>query len=749
MVAPLGVTLSFLDDFIESHGGFDVFATLTTRDVNLQFLQPLTASSQLSLVDQLTVAHADVLPARYYVSHAWPYLFVDVVESLHVFFSDKPSADAVVWLDLFCNSQHANTDFASLTRIISSAIGAIQRVVMVLLPWDRPIPLTRAWCVYEVYVAVASRSHFDVAMTEAETNRFTAHASVESFFDMLGHVKSEASESYDPSDKAQIVATIHSTIGFRDMDTMVFRVFENWMTSTLLAKVDATPQTLGRSNWRFKLGSLYHVQGKYDLAEAAFDACVSARLTLLGGDHPETLSAQAHLARTYKAQGKYAIAATLLRQCHDVSKRTGQEESPTALLVLDTLAATHQCLGQYGDAEALFESCLTNRRRTLGDAHQSTMVTMGNLASLYQAQGKYELAAPLYERCLAASIASVGHDNPNTLILRNNVAVNKSALHDYASAEVLYAQCLSDSERILGPDHPSTLATMNNLAATYYHQRKLEVAETLYTQCLGACQRVLGDTHPQTLSAMNNLAALLKDAAKLDDAEKLYLKCVAANTNVMGACHPQTLTSMSNLAILYDRQGKLVEATSLLVPCLARRRDVLPPDHPSLIHTIRELGWLFEKQKDFAAAQPLLAEYVELQGRRVGSPTNDVLQRKCSLAECYTQTKNLPAAEMMLLECVAGAKCMHGEAAPETLKIVAQLEDFYVTNLASAITAKDWTFIAHYRQALESFGKTNVLSDATKHQIESSKHLMPVGTPRKVIKSLIVSPRAEALQEKP
>ncbi|KDO26840.1 hypothetical protein SPRG_08131 [Saprolegnia parasitica CBS 223.65] len=189
---------------------------------------------------------------------------------------------------------------------------------------------------------------------------------------------------------------------------------------------------------------------------------------------------------------------------------------------------------------------------------------------------------------------------------------------------------------------------------------------------------------------------------------------------------------MSNLAILYERQGKLVEG-----------------DHPSLLHTIRELGWLYERQKDYMAAQPLLAEYIELQSRRVGTPTNDVLQRRCSLAECYTQTKNVKAAEMMLLECVAAAKSLHGETSPETLKIVAQLESFYAANLESAITTKDWTSIAHYRHALESFGKTNALCDATKHQMENSKHLMPVGTPRKVIKSLIVSPRADILHQKP
>ncbi|OQS05590.1 hypothetical protein THRCLA_20578 [Thraustotheca clavata] len=732
---PLGVTLSFLDEFIASHGGVDAFRNLTTRQVNINFLLPLTATSKLSLVDQLTISCPSVQPARWYVSHAWPYMFLDVIESLHLFFSDKPSQEAIVWFDLFCNSQHTNTDFNSLTSIICRAITSIQRVVMVLLPWDRPIPLTRAWCVYEVYMTVNTASEFQVAMTQQETDRFADNVSVDAFFDMLAHVKSEASDSYDPQDKIQIAKVIENTIGFKNMDTMVFRVFENWMTSTLTTKISISNGPT-QSIWQFKLGSLYQVQGKYDLAETMFVNCVAARKLVLGEEHPDTLSALSHMASLYKAQGKYAQAESILEQCSQVLSRLKLHDSPLGLVVADTLAGTVQCQGKYAEAETLYLQCLAEKKRIMGERHTSTMLTMGNLASLYQAQGKYEAAKPFYELCVACSIATVGDDNPNTITLKNNLAANLNYLHDYQAAEALYVQCLSDGERILGKDHPSTLTTMNNLAANYYHQHKLDVAEALYEKCIAASKLVLGEAHPHTLSAMNNLAALLKDAQKYEAAEALYKECVEMNTKTMGPAHPSTLTSMNNLACLYERQGKLNEAVTLLVPVLERRRQVLPGDHPSLLNSIRELGLLYEKLHDFTSSEPLLIEYVAIQTRRVGPHHNDTILRKRSLAEHYCKIKNPQAAETLLLECVEGAKITYGVDAPETIKLTNKLEAFYLDQITKSLELKEWADMAQYIASITSFGKTNPLSETTRKEVESLRLQMPMGTPRRVVKSL-------------
>ena len=88
------------------------------------------------------------------MSHAWKYLFLDVVESLEDFFSASGESDsAVIWFDLFTNSQHGTSEkpFEWWTNTFLGAIGEIGSVVMVMHPWDNPVTLTRAWCIFEIY----------------------------------------------------------------------------------------------------------------------------------------------------------------------------------------------------------------------------------------------------------------------------------------------------------------------------------------------------------------------------------------------------------------------------------------------------------------------------------------------------------------------------------------------------------------------------------------------------------------------
>jgi hypothetical protein len=49
-----------------------------------------------------------VLPATWFVSHAWQMKFSDLVKALELFFAVK--SGAVFWLDLFSASQHSMFD---------------------------------------------------------------------------------------------------------------------------------------------------------------------------------------------------------------------------------------------------------------------------------------------------------------------------------------------------------------------------------------------------------------------------------------------------------------------------------------------------------------------------------------------------------------------------------------------------------------------------------------------------------------
>ena len=142
-----GVRLDYYQEFIAACGGRDSLKGLTTTEVNENFVKPATAHFQSSYCDMLSSQrHAAVgLLATVFTSHAWKYLFLDVIDALLYHFQDEPGI--VVWFDLFSNNQHkaVDLDFHWWCNTLKTAIEQFGHTVMVLSPWQDPIPLTRAY----------------------------------------------------------------------------------------------------------------------------------------------------------------------------------------------------------------------------------------------------------------------------------------------------------------------------------------------------------------------------------------------------------------------------------------------------------------------------------------------------------------------------------------------------------------------------------------------------------------------------
>ena len=54
------------------------------------------------------------------------------------------------------------------------AIKGIGHTAMVLSPWHNPLPLTRAWCLWEVFCTVDAGAEFSVCLGPAEEAAFEA-----------------------------------------------------------------------------------------------------------------------------------------------------------------------------------------------------------------------------------------------------------------------------------------------------------------------------------------------------------------------------------------------------------------------------------------------------------------------------------------------------------------------------------------------------------------------------------------------
>src|SRR5258708_6309055 len=114
-------------------------------------------------------------------------------------------------------------------------------------------------------------------------------------------------------------------------------------------------------------------EGAGKLAEAVslLERTLAGRERVLGGDHPDTLTARRHLAGAYLRAGRVAEAVPLL------------------------------------------ERTLADSERVLGGDHADTVNTRSNLAGAYLRAGRLAEAVPLLERTLADSERVLGRDHPD------------------------------------------------------------------------------------------------------------------------------------------------------------------------------------------------------------------------------------------------------------------------------------------------------------------------------------------------
>ena len=219
-----GVKLCTFLEFIELNGGKSAFQDLTTTDVCNNFLKPNTETAKSSYCELLRNNNSEnVGKATVFVSHAWRYKFLDVVEALQNHFKDSP--DQFIWFDLFSNNQHlaGNLPFEWWTETFKSAIKEFGCTVMILSPWHDPIPFTRAWCLFEIYSTVVTGSQFEVAMSETERKNFLSTIPYDygSFYKMLSTIDVEKSEAWNPDDRARIFEVAQKEVGFHELNIMV------------------------------------------------------------------------------------------------------------------------------------------------------------------------------------------------------------------------------------------------------------------------------------------------------------------------------------------------------------------------------------------------------------------------------------------------------------------------------------------------------------------------------------------------
>lgn len=183
--------------------------------------------------------------ATIFVSHAWQYSFYDVVFDVMQQHAEK-NPDAYFWFDLFTNNQDnlEEKSFDWFSSTFQSKIRDIGQVLLILSPWNDPVPLTRAWCLFEIFNALRTteKLHIQMPMRERQTLKTAVVLDRKCLIQALSKIRIENATARYDSDKKLILEVVENAEGgLYAVSKKVKDHLRTWYTDQLCRLVDQTP----------------------------------------------------------------------------------------------------------------------------------------------------------------------------------------------------------------------------------------------------------------------------------------------------------------------------------------------------------------------------------------------------------------------------------------------------------------------------------------------------------------------------
>lgn len=612
-----GVKLSYLKEFLLKYNSSSELKGLTTTQVCESIVKPLTSKLQLSLCELLI--HEDnngVAKANLFISHAWKFEFLDVIEAIFDHLqAEEQEEEPIIWFDLFSNNQHQaiNYPFEWWKNTFRSAINEFHRTIMIFVPWNNPIPLTRAWCIWELYCTISTNSSFEIAMSAQQKEKFINEIGSchEQFNQLLVNINSENSEAWKLEDKQRIHQVVKDNIGFNQMNSLIFQTIQQWMIQTVkksIKEVSSNNKKKEELSLTSILGSLYFELSDYKEALIILEPCYYQLRQFFNEDNhtiddKERLDLFAGclttLALLYQETSQYKEAESIYQEYIQLVSKVLGKDSLEVVLTYNDIGRLKELLGNDHEALRLYQDCLqrcnNHKESTEEEREKVKCLVLSNLTGYYDRKGYYDEVQVLYDELLSLIIKCKGENHPDTLSTLSNYALYLSNIGNNQEAEGYYQQVYEKSTVIYGEHHSETMMVLLNLGVLYMENKeRLSEAERIFHKLLITSKEVSNEENPLIDKVLSNIGCLYNEQGKYKEAEEILNDLYQRRLKNYGENHSDTILTLHNLAFCYlhqeEKQEKGVELFQL---CLKKEKDVLGIDHPQTINSQNILDRLF------------------------------------------------------------------------------------------------------------------------------------------------------------
>ena len=417
----------------------------------------------------------------------------------------------------------------------------------------------------------------------------------------------------------------------------------------------------------FRAGVGLSQMGLYAAAVLHWERTASDSERLLGPEHPDTLTARGHLARSCAQAGRSEEAITISEQVVADMERLLGPEHPGTLTSLGNLAGSYVQTGRMEEAIAIDERVVADMERLLGPEHPDTATARGNLAISYRQVGRTGEAIAIDERVVADTERLLGPEHPDTLTARGNLAGSYGQVGRTGEAIAILERVVADMERLLGPEHPDTLTSLGNLGSFYRQAGRTGEAIAIEEQVADDRERLLGPDHPATVTARGNLAGSYRQAGRIGEAITISEQVAADRERLLGPGHPETLAAHADLAGCYRQVGRIGEAIAIEEGVVVDRERLLGPEHPDTVTSLGNLAGSYWQAGRTGEAIALEEQVVVDRERLLGPDHPDTQIGRANLAASYGKVGRIGDAITIYERVVAARERTLGPEHPDTL----------------------------------------------------------------------------------
>jgi len=503
-----GISQAYLASLVREHKA----EKFTVGEFCDKVVKPMTSAKKCSLVEELrgqsaTAKHVKPV-ADVFISYAWRYTMGDFLDCLLAGDTAQQS-DRFIWMDCCVINQHSSSEVhqEQWLETFSSALKTIGQAELLLMPWQKPIPVERSWCVFEQYVITSQKIPFKAKMLpqEAEEVRTSLRKGdfvFKTFLKTFASIDCEKSTAFKEDDQRHILGLLRSKKAVKATNDATMLSVKQFLLDATLGEAEAALNDGGQGGRQEEHGNVFHGVG-----------------TLLDA-----------LGEAKKAVRWYEQSVAVRRQL-DQSKKQNKIDLASSL---SDLGACLMKLDRISEAETLFNESYALKREALGDDHPDTIKSRGWMGTVLYRQKKFNDALPIFTQVVEANIRVLGKDHENTSRSVNNLASCYKDLGQPAKALEYFEMSLDITQRMLGDSHPDVAVCLNNMAVCYDSLKQPAKAVECYTRAVEIQRKTLGDGHQNVGIALHNLAMTVKEMGDQDKAREYGKEALEIFTKTLG-----------------------------------------------------------------------------------------------------------------------------------------------------------------------------------------------------------------------